>query len=388
MAKPALFHPQASRKSRTAAALILAALFVSAGFAQTPGQAAAAAPIVKNGKRPAPPAGAAAGLKLEPLWTIGGGDTPDQDFSDITAIAVRDDGAVYILDGKECLVKAYDAQAKLLRSFGKKGQGPGEMGAPISLHVTPAGELLVEDATNRKLSYFDKDGKFLRQVSTAQGMGMGLAGLVMDRRGRMAGRSLSFEGGKIGFEVKVFDKDLKPGATLSKIELALLGNMKFDPLSMAPGLVMAADDMGRLFLGSSKGYRIQTFDFEGKPLRTLERDYDPVPVKKEDQERIFKIIGNLPSTGGLSIREMILIPEVFPAYSTFVVDPDGRLLVRSYEKGKTDKEYFYDLFDADGRYTARFPTSSEFLQWRNGRLYGVQENEDGFKVLTCYRVIG
>ncbi len=43
---------------------------------------------------------------------------------------------------------------------------------------------MVEDSGNRRLNYYSRDGKFLRQQSTAQpGMGMGLAGLVMDRKG-------------------------------------------------------------------------------------------------------------------------------------------------------------------------------------------------------------
>jgi len=352
------------------------------------GQAAPAPEIVKNGKRPVPPAGSAFRFSLEPLWTIGGESSVEADFSDITSVAVMPSGNVLVLDGKECRVFVFDAAGKFVRSFGRKGQGPGELNGPIGIAMTPGNEIMIEDSMNRRLSYFARDGTFLRQRSTAQGMGMGLAGLVMDGRGRMAGRSLFFEGGKVGFEIKTYGPDLKPGATLVKIEMGGLGKLKIDPLTSAPGLVLSPDEQGRLFLGSSEGYRIRVFDFEGRLLRIVEREYDPVPVKKEDHDRIFKILGNIPSTGGLNIKEMIAIPEVYPPYLMLIVDPDGRMLVRTFDKGKTDKEYFFDLFDSRGRYVYRFAARTEFVLWRNGRLFGTEEDADGFKVLKCYRVIG
>jgi hypothetical protein len=343
---------------------------------------------VRNGKRPAVAGGGAARFSLEPLWAVGGGDAPEADFSQIAAVAVGAAGEAAVLDGKECKVFILDTRGKLVRTFGRKGQGPGELSGPIGVAWTPGGEILVDDALNRRLSYFSRDGKPLRQVSTAQGMGMGLAGLIMDPQGRMAGRTLFFEGGKIGFEVRVFEKDLKPGPALGRVELGALGQGKFDPLTLMPGLVVATDAKGNIFLGSPAGYRINVFGFDGRPRRAIERTYDPVPVRKDDEARIMKMLGGMPATGGINLKEMILIPAVYPAYSFFIAEPSGRILVRTFEKGKTDKEFYWDLFDAAGRYAARFPSAVEFVAWRDGRIFGTQEDEDGFQVLKCFRVIG
>jgi hypothetical protein len=383
-------HPRQTKELKLYFWILAASVVVAPlGSGQTTVKSVDGVTVVTNGKRPAPLTGIAAGLVLEPLWTIGGGDSPDQEFSTISAVAVRDDGSIFILDGKECLIKAFDAKARFLRSFGKKGQGPGELNGPIGLMITPTNELLVEDALNRRLSFFALDGKFLRQQSTAQGMGMGLAGFLMDPQGRIAARSMSFEGGKIGFEIKTYDKDLKPGKTLAKVEIANLGQMKMiDPLSRMPGLIFAPDARGHLFVGSSKGYLIRVFDFDGRLLRTIERDYDPVPVSKEDHEKMLKILGKMPATGGFNLKDMIVFPDVFPAYANFIVNRDGRILVQTYEKGKRANEHFYDVFDTEGRYLTRTPAVAEFLVWRDDKLYGLEENEDGFKVLKCFRVIG
>ena len=110
------------------------------------------------------------------MWTIGGGESAESDFSDISAVAIGAEGEVLVLDGKECRVLVFDTKGKLLRRFGRKGQGPGELSGPIGVAVTPGNEILVDDSLNRRLSYFSRDGKPLRQRSTAQGMGMGMAG--------------------------------------------------------------------------------------------------------------------------------------------------------------------------------------------------------------------
>jgi hypothetical protein len=363
--------------------ILAAAVFAVSGFGQMTSKTENGVLIIKNGLRPVPPSGAASKLVLELLYAVGGGATPEQDFSSISAIAVREDGSVYILDSKECLVRAFDAKGRFLFSFGKKGQGPGELNTPIGLMITPAKEILVEDALNRRLAFFSIEGKFLRNQAAAQGFG--ISGLVMDSQGRLAARAMNFADGKISFEIGTYDKDLKLLKSLAKVDLAKLGQLKMDPLSSAPGLVLAPDARGNLFLGSSKGYLLRAFDFDGRLLRTIERDYNPVPVKKEDQDEIMKLLSATTATGGFSIKEMIIFPDVFPPYNTFIANPDGRLLVRTYEKGKAPKEYFHDVFDAGGRYIHRFPSALAFLAWQDERIYAVEENEDGFKVLKCFR---
>jgi len=188
-------------------------------------QSAQAPAVVKNGKTPAPTAGGANRFSLEPLWSVGGSASPDQDFSDISSVAVDPEGAVFVLDTKESHVLVFDAAGKFVRAFGRKGQG-------------------------------------------------------------------------------------------------------------------------HLYLGTATGYRIQSYDFEGKLTRIVEREYDPVPLTKEYRDMLAKMFAG------------------------------------------AGKEYFYDLFDAAGRYVARFPSAAEFLLWRNGRIYGAEENEDGYKILKCFRVIG
>jgi len=362
--------------------LAAAAVCVSVARGQTGVKPADGVLVVKNGKRPSPPAGASTKLVLEPIYTIGGGDSPEQDFSSISRIAVNDDGTVFILDSKESLIKAFDAKGRLLLSFGKKGQGPGELNTPIGILISPAKEILIEDALNRRLAFFDMKGKFLRHQSI---VGFGLNGIKMDAKGRIVAISMNFENGRVSNDVKTYDPDLKPRRTLTTLEIVNMGKPRIDPFSLAPALLYGLDDQDRIFMGHSKGYSIRIFDFEARLLRTIEREFDPVPVTKEEKEEYLKTLARMPIQGSMNLKEMVVFPDFFPAYSNFIVNRDGRLIVRTYEKGVAAKEYFHDVFDPDGRYISRIPLRMEILVWRDEKLYGTEENEDGYKILKCFR---
>jgi len=147
-------------------------------------------------------------------------------------------------------------------------------------------------------------------------------------------------------------------------------------------LLYALDSQGRLYLGSQKGYEIKVLSLEGRLLKTIGRDYDPVAITKEDKDGMLKQLSNVP---GVNIKDMIQFPKVFPPYGNFVLADEGRLLVRTYEKGRAEKEYYWDVFDAEGRFVAKVPIAHEIRLWRDGKVYFIVENEDGYKVLKCFR---
>jgi hypothetical protein len=340
-------------------------------------------PVVSNGKRPSPPPGTAAKLVLEDFFSISSGDSPGLEFSDLNALAVRPDGSMFVLDTKESRVLAFDAKGTFLSAFGKKGQGPGEMNTPVGISISPKNEVIVEDALNQRLAYFDLKGTFLRHVSTAKALG--LSGLQMDAQGRVVARSMAIaEGGKLMMEVKVYDRDLNPQRTLASLEFGNPLQGKINPFS-AVSLLYALDGRGNLLFGThQEGFRIKVINFEGKLLRTIERAADPVPVAKEDKDEMMKRLGTV-NTGGVNLKDLIAWPDAYPPYGYFFAADDGRLLVQTFEKGKAKREFFWDVFDAEGRYIHRFASKADFRVWQGGKLYGIEEDEDGFKILKAYR---
>ena len=336
--------------------------------------------IVTNGKKPDPPKGAPTKLILEEIYTVGGGDAPDSSFVEISALDVLKEGTVYVLDTKDSRVKAFDATGKFLRAFGRAGQGPGELNQPVGILITPENEVLVEDALNQRLAIFALDGTFSRHIST--GKALGLSGIRMDSLGRIVARSMGLgEAGKMSMDVKTYDKDLNPKIKLTSFEFPISLQAKINPFS-AMNLNYELDGQGFLYFNGQRGYEIKILSFEGQLLKTIGREYDPVAITQKDKDEMLALIPNVSS---VNVKDMILFPDYFPPFGNFVLADEGRLLVRTYEKGRAKKEYYWDVFDAEGRYIAKVPIVHEIRLWRDGKAYFFVEDEDGYKTLRCCR---
>ncbi len=120
--------------------LLWAGLCVRTALGQMTVKTVGGVTVVRNGKKPDPPKGAATKLVLEEIYTAGAGDSPEEAFAEAVAIDVLKNGTAYVLDMKDNRVKVFDAGGKFLRAFGKKGQGPGEMNQPVGLLITPESE--------------------------------------------------------------------------------------------------------------------------------------------------------------------------------------------------------------------------------------------------------
>ncbi len=67
-------------------------------------------------------------------------------------------GGFVVVDAKELRGRVYDGSGKLVGAFGRDGKGPGEFTAPMSGRRAPSGELVVADAMEGRITYFDPTG--------------------------------------------------------------------------------------------------------------------------------------------------------------------------------------------------------------------------------------
>ena len=91
--------------------------------------------------------------------------SPDYTFSSIIDIAVRDDGAVVVLEASSIMaprrpsVRLYDVQGRFVTSMGRHGEGPGEHFAPAALALLPDGRVLVLDRVKGRINVFTRTGQ-------------------------------------------------------------------------------------------------------------------------------------------------------------------------------------------------------------------------------------
>jgi DNA-binding beta-propeller fold protein YncE len=81
-----------------------------------------------------------------------------------TKVGVAPNGDLYVSDGYgNARVHHFDAQGKLLGSWGEPGAGPGQFHLPHSVAVAPDGHVLVADRENGRVQIFTPAGEFVTE---------------------------------------------------------------------------------------------------------------------------------------------------------------------------------------------------------------------------------
>ena len=77
------------------------------------------------------------------------------------AIALDSLGNLYILDSEEPFIKAFNKNGNFLKSFGQKGEGPGEFIMPAGIAFSKDGKLLIMDMRQHHITALSPNGDFL-----------------------------------------------------------------------------------------------------------------------------------------------------------------------------------------------------------------------------------
>jgi DNA-binding beta-propeller fold protein YncE len=109
------------------------------------------------------------GRRLLTLGTKGvaGDDTSRDSFNRPNAVGFAPNGDVYVSDGyTNARIVHFTGDGTFVRIIGgTKGSGPGELQVPHGVAVDPQGRIIVADSDNKRLSVFDKDGRFVKTLA-------------------------------------------------------------------------------------------------------------------------------------------------------------------------------------------------------------------------------
>jgi hypothetical protein len=104
-------------------------------------------------------------IKLAFLEMLGRDDDENYLFYGPEGLASDRKGNLYVLDARNHRVQVFDSRLKFLRSFGRKGQGPGDLGRPECIDVDGSGNVYIGDPGNGRIAVFDAEGKWLRAIA-------------------------------------------------------------------------------------------------------------------------------------------------------------------------------------------------------------------------------
>ena len=293
---------------------------------------------------------------------------PEYMFSLLRDIDVDEDGNIYALDFRETKVKVFDSHGVYIRTIGQRGQGPGEFVSAYVLSVTPQKHLFVTDVAGRRISIFELSGEFIRAISTAETL---VLFPTLDSK-ECIYDLIPGRGENTGYELRKYSQDLKNQRILMTSPSVLTPQKK---QRLFPAMIrfdLGPDDS--LIYGYSEEYLIKICDSEGKILRHITKEYDPVPISHEEREEVEK---RSPAEG-----YRYDIPQYHSAYRLILVDDKGWIFVGTFERD--EKGYIYDIFTPEGKYFAKVDLAFPPVVMKKNKLYSIESDEEGYNIIKRY----
>ncbi len=287
-------------------------------------------------------------LDLELVWEI---DRAGQDvFLQPNRLLATDDGTLYVHDGMNRTNYIFDRDGRFMKSFGRKGQGPGEIQDQKSFFLAGQKIVVVDTA---KLHYFSRDGDFVKSENNYYYRRR--PALFIDEHRFIAapiGIFEAFEGkGKIvvidlesGQETVIHDFLIFGGGTARVGRM--IGSLIIEGLT--PLMTIGYFD-GRIYYGMSDNYAIHMADLNGKGLGkfSLRRDKRKVSAKEKAQR--FEDYPQMSREARQQIMETT--PDEMTSFAR--IEPH-RGLIYVFEPEVIRRNFqAIDIFSPEGRYLYR-----------------------------------
>lgn len=334
-------------------------------------------------------------LHLEEEFTI---DTEKDELVEmglttINNFDVDSENNLYVLSSRteKDFIFKFDSNGKLISTFGRKGEGPGELIRPTSLLVGARDEIAVAVGIINKLSIFSKDGKLIKEKKYNLYKGNVLGAYPLENN---------------QYLVAMHEYPTKENGFCTQYYLSLCNNeleelKEFDRAQIPFPLFhdkfegtyhtfFGCVSDGKVFTAfQDRGYEIRVYDLRGNLLRKIRKKYKPVPVPEEYKKRYIMAFMRRRDA---ETRKKLYFPDSMPPLHSFFTDDEGRAFVMTYERGENPGEYIYDIFNKDGIFIGRkkmniLHDQRGLYAWmKNSHLYCLQEKQSFFKRLVVFKI--
>jgi len=309
-------------------------------------------------------------IKIRPDPSFGKGvDWAGFLFESYKDIAVADDGTTFMTNSREHTIHKFDPAGRLILTFGKRGQGPGDLEMPGSPSLLDGKYLVVcEYALTRRISLFDINGRFYKLLKTQRPV----YDVVALTGTKIAYLSHQFEEASsarkntglqsVPRTTRVVLKDIENGnerVVLSRkipsdfIMMKSGGSLSFG-IDHRGGVIIARSVDGNLAVGVSNSPNVEIYDLEGKLLRSFALNNQARPATKDYIDRFKKAQiaairtdGQMPSAVRNEIIELektdfsAMFDRMLPYYREMLTDADGNFLFFSWgeEPGRSALDF-------------------------------------------------
>lgn len=367
---------------------------------------------------------------LELVYAIGSAAAAAgwEEFTSISGIAFDGEGNLYLLDGTRreanARVVVVDQAGRLVDSFGRAGDGPGEFRAATQLVVWEDGQILVEDMMHAGYHVFSPAGEFERMVREGGGgMGFAIARRPNLRPERTGARTLIGRSRRTIQRIDMSSEDVEDRVLVeawAPVEddgprSGDLEDMIREEWGFEPDLLFDALPSGGIAFSDSSAWAVKLTDPSGAVSRILRRPIRPLAVteemEREERERrleaesnrtitqrgnappqaVLELIDNMTSLRLEAVEDMQFFPEV-PVIAALRATWDGALWVQRSTEPGSDEPGPIDVVAPDGRYLGTLEAGTAALPdmpaafGPSGLVAFIDTDEFDVPVITVWRL--
>jgi len=317
-------------------------------------------------------------------------------LADIRQFGADSHGSIYILQRPRKdtpFIFKFNAEGRLQRSFGRFGQGPGEIERCSYFAINSRDEIFCLDAQGRKILSYSPSGEILKEIDLRSAP---FGAIPLDGGGFLYTEDeITPDEGFENMTFNLLDRNLAKTKVMHRFRFPAQlhgAGKKVNAFLPNPTGTFMAD---RIFLGiPGPDYEIFAFDLAGTLLRKIRKEFAPVEVTSVYRKRA---LANLPDES--RVADQLEFPNHQPAYVYLFGDEFGRLFVMTSEQDEASGQNMCDIFNASGIFIGRVAVGyyDRFRHFwegvsldvvaKNKRFYVLREKEDGYKELVVYKAL-
>jgi len=296
------------------------------------------------------------------------------------------DNRMYIFDSYENRMSVFDDRGKLVKRFGRSGQGPKEFSQVSKIRVNKDKIYVFHEITNIKIvnldgEYISKNLFFIENPLEirASGDGFFVFRAKVDQTFTKMEFILTFTDDQFSGGRDVFQYQYPPGLSGAIDYKFRAWNWLY--VDKDGGFYFPEDNFGK--------YSIVRYNREGRPKIIFGRPYEIKAYSKEARDRYFSLPGNDKSDA------VAKFPASPPVIVKMFQDPKDNLWVISgetYEDNMNpDFENTIDIFSPNGEWlhSLKSKSISRYSLYHNGRIYKVRpfNLESSQQLIDVYQIV-
>jgi hypothetical protein len=290
-----------------------------------------------------------------------------------------DENQIYISEGANIYIYSLK-DFRLLKKFGKRGEGPQEFLTISGVLGTMWLEIQPDDLfihSMYKISYFSKKGTFIKEKK----INMAHAAVLKPIENRVVGVGFPSEKGIRYWTINIYNSNLEKIKEIYRYERAFYPDRDINLLDIKMPDFCVYDK--KIFVADTeKTGTIYVFDLNGRQMYSIKPGYEKVEITPKVEKRLREnsIAGNRRNFYE-TYKHRIKFPEYFPAMR-FMVAADEKLYIMTYKT--TDDKTQFIIHTTPGKFLEKVFLPVKDMEVRhfcsftikNNKLYQLYDNED------------